>query len=106
MKIKRFNESHSLQGIEDSDKIYAFIVMDNGGFIEEDESVAFHSMFDAVDYYIRWVNDSFDEDFEPMKDEDGTRFFTSVDENPDWEKCVEYAQENEINIELIQIPLL
>lgn len=104
MKIKKFNEVNSLRS--DGDKnIWVFIVHDSGGFVEEDECVAFNSKFDAVDHYINWVNDSYNTEFEPMA-ENGNRLFTSVDENPDWEKCLNYTIDNEIPIDLIEVPII
>lgn len=101
MKIKKFNESANKPK-----EIFCVIVSDVGGFIEEENSVAFNNMLDATDYFIKYVNNSTDCDFEPMKDENGNRFFISAYDNPDWEKCLEYVDKYEINIEIIRIPLI
>ena len=38
--------------------------------------------------------------------ENGNRLFISVDENPDWEKCLNYTIDNEIPIDLIEVPII
>ena len=109
MKIKRFNENFEIQNWNKKSKmIYCIIVSDISGFIEdieENNSAAYDNLLDAANHYIKWVNYFEDTEFEPMKDEDGTRFFTSVEENEDWEKCIEHVEESGLNIKLIEIPL-
>ena len=52
---------------------------------------SFKNKFDAADHFIKCINKLFDQEFEPMKDEDGSRFFLDIYENPDYEKAIEYA---------------
>jgi hypothetical protein len=101
MKIRKFNESSPL----DIPSIYAVIVFDGGGFILEDESKSFSNQMLAADYFIKEINDRYDKDFEPFY-EDGVRLFSSIEENEDYDKCINYSIENECDVEIIQLPLL
>lgn len=49
----------------------------------------------AADKMIKYVNKYHKTNFEPFF-ENGVRLFTSVEENPDYEVCVEYCEENRI----------
>jgi hypothetical protein len=58
----------------------------------------------AADYYIKMVNNSEDTEFEPFYESD-TRLFTDTSENPDWEECLSYVEKNELDINIIEVPL-
>ena len=87
-------------------KVYVVILFDVGGFVNE--SFAFTSHMKAADKFIELVNENYDTDFEPYY-EDGERLFTKVDENPDYEKAIQYVDErnesSEPNIEILDINL-
>ena len=82
MKIKRFNESIN------KETIWSVIALDDG-IPDESLCKSFKNKFNASDYFIKSINKYYGTDFEPMKDIDGSRFFTSVEENPDFEKAIE-----------------
>ncbi len=84
--LKSFNESSST-------KVWMVIITDVGGFINEEESKCFLKKIDAANFYIKWINENYDTEFEIMSDDDG-RYFTSVDENPDFEESMAFMDEN------------
>ena len=86
--ILRFNESTQ------ETMIYSVIVYDSG-YIDEEQSVCFRTKIDAADYFIKWVNEVCEKEFEPMKDENGDRFFTSADENEDFEKAIKFVEKEQ-----------
>ena len=103
MRIKRFNEKKEEEEIKE---IWVVIITDSGGFVHESHTKSFKNEMMAADYFIKWVNLNEEKDFEPFYEGDN-RLFLEVDENPDWEECVEYCNDNEINeIEIVQIPIL
>ncbi len=82
MKIKKFNESIT------DDNVYVVIITEVGGNISDSYSKCFDKEILAADYLIKWTNSYWEEKFEPFFEEDGTRLFISVDENPDYQKCL------------------
>ena len=102
MYIKKFNESKEEEKITE---VHCVIMHDSGGHIMEDECKCFYDVMKAADFMIKEVNDQYDTKFEPFFDNDGTRFFININENEDWEECILYLEENEIDIELISMPI-
>lgn len=102
--IKPINESSS-------SKIWAVIIKreNDTDFFRSMEISGikyFTSELNAADYLIKYVNKYFNphRKFEPMRDEDGTRFFLKVKENPDYKKALNYMKNYkgyQINIEEI-----
>ena len=101
MRIKKFNESED-RVIE----VHCIIMHDSGGFVMEDECKCFYDKMKAANYLIKEINNEYEENFEPFYDDDGNRFFTSIEENEDWEKCLEYMRVNEIDIDIISVPII
>lgn len=91
--IKKYNESKE----EDKPKL-VYVVLKSG------ESFAFMNKMKAADKFIKLINGNYDTKFEPYY-EDGERLFTETDENPDFEKAIEYVAENEISIEILDIEI-
>ena len=87
MRLRKFNESESKK----SETIWCVVMKDEEGYIFS--NAAFTSEILAEDYFIKYVNNKYGQKFEPFFDKDGNRFFTSIDENPDLEKCLEYYDE-------------
>jgi chloramphenicol O-acetyltransferase len=104
MYIKKFNESNE-EGKEKITEVHCVIMCDSGGHIMEDECKCFYDIMKAADYIIKEVNSEYDKDYESFYDEDGSRFFTNIDENEDWEECILYLEENEIELQLVSIPI-
>lgn len=102
MKIRKFNESNNDEIIE----IHCVIVNDSFGYIMEDECKCFDVKMKAADYLIKEINREHDQKFEPFYDNDGSRFFTSLNENGDLERCFAFLEENKINITIISVPLI
>lgn len=107
MKIKKFNESeakpfyYSIHGnqINTYTKIYVVLVDSEGfGDVDEEECKSFFKKYDAIDYFIKWVNKEYDQDFEPMTDDNGNRFFSEIEENPDYEMAINFIEENDSSI--------
>lgn len=101
MKIKRFNESTE----KVIDKVFVVLSFDVGGFLEYDECKSFSDQMLAADYFIKLINEKYETDFEAFYEGD-TRLFTSVEENPDYDKCIDYANQNECDVEITDLPLL
>ena len=59
----------------------------------------------AIDYFIKLINEKYETDFEAFYEGD-TRLFTSVEENPDYDNCIDYANQNECDVEITDFPLL
>lgn len=85
--LKSFNESSST-------KVWMVIVTDVGGFISEEQSKCFLKKIDASNFYINWINENYDTDFEPTSDENG-RYFINVDDNPNFEEAITFMDEND-----------
>ena len=96
--IKKFNESKE-------EKIWCVIMCDSGGFPMEESCKSFYNKMMAADYFIKYINYSEDTEFEPFY-ELGTRLFLNIDENKDWEKCISYCEANNLDISLLEIPIL
>lgn len=101
MKIKKFNESSKKK----EQNIYVVIHFNSGGYIIPTKSKAFPNQMMAADYFIKSINDHHDKDFEPFY-ENGVRLFTSLDENEDYEKCINYAINVESDIEISEFPFI
>lgn len=100
MRIRKFNES-----AKQEQNIYVVIKFDSGGFIIPEESKAFSNQMLAADYFIKSINDHHDKDFEPFY-EDGVRLFASIDENEDYDRCINYAINVESDIEISEFPFI
>lgn len=90
--IKSINESINF-------KIYAVIVerKNTSGFFQNmyiDNTTYFSDELNAADYLIKYVNKYFGplKKFEPMKEEDGTRLFLKVKDNPDYKRALNYVK--------------
>lgn len=90
--IKSINESINF-------KIYAVIIE------KENDTDFYKSMYihnttyfsdelSAADYLIRYINKYFGplKKFEPMKEDDGTRLFLRVEDNPDYKRALNYVK--------------
>jgi len=86
MIIKKFNESTT-----DFKKLWCVVIRDEESYLYS--SGCFTSEILAADYLIKYVNSKFNQEFEPFFDKDGNRFFTNLNENEDYEKCVDYCYE-------------
>lgn len=102
MRIKKFNESTTDETIE----VHCVITIDSDGYVMEDECKCFYEKMKAADYLIKEINRMHNTIYEPFYDSDGNRFFTSLNENDDLERCLDFLQENNININIISVPLI
>lgn len=92
--IKPINESIS------NPKIYAVIVerQNDTDFFKSmyiDSTTYFSDELSAADYLIKYINKYFTppvRKFEPMKEDDGTRLFIRVKDNPDYKKALNYMK--------------
>ncbi len=100
MKIKKFNESNSLDN-----HVYLVYISYDGG-ISEEESICFDREILAADYLIKWINKIYGKNFEPFFEEDGTRLFLNISDNPDYQKCIEFKWGIDYYIKIIKIPVL
>lgn len=96
--IKKYNESKK----EGKPNLIYVVLKSYNGLVNE--SFAFVNHMKAADKFIKLINDIHDTEFEPYY-EDGERLFVDVDENPDFEKAIEYVAENEISIEILDIEI-
>jgi hypothetical protein len=101
MRIKKFNESKDKEITE----VHIVIMHDSRRNIMEDECKCFYDKMKAANFIINEVNSEYDQNFERFYDNDGSRFFLTIDENPDWEECLCYLNENEIDIQIISLPI-
>ena len=100
-KIRSFNESVDL------DKVWIVVVFDSGGFISD--QFGYKSKLKAADKFIKLVNEEYETDFEPFL-EDGERLFINVEDNPDFDRAIDYLNvevesENGYGIEILEIDL-
>jgi hypothetical protein len=104
MKIKRFNESSSEEMIKkwDNDPTIYCVIVRNSDFIDDVYNLVhcFNSDMMAADYIIKYVNHYYNQDFEVYYDNDGNRFFSSLDENEDYELCNAYCREHDLKIQI------
>lgn len=82
-RIKSYNESIS------SD---AWVVICTSYDGDIDEVTTYMTEMSAADHYIKLVNEIFQQDFEPMK-EDGERLFSDPNQNEDYLKAIKYVAE-------------
>lgn len=60
-----------------------------------DSTTYFSDELSAADYLIKYINKYFTppvRKFEPMKEDDGTRLFIRVKDNPDYKKALNYMK--------------
>lgn len=81
--IKSINESINF-------KIYAVIIEKEN----DTDTTYFSDELSAADYLIRYINKYFGplKKFEPMKEDDGTRLFLRVKDNPDYKRALNYVK--------------
>jgi hypothetical protein len=104
-KIKRFNESSD---IKSSKTIWCVLINDSDDYPMEDDCKCFYDQMHAADYYIEYINYYCEQKFETFFDEDGNRFFTSVEENEDFDEATLYVDSQGtdiIDITILEIPL-
>lgn len=94
MKIKKF-ESHSTEEVD----IWCVLSKFEDWAGQDSIKVigCYSTEILAADKLIKYVNKHHKTNFEPFFDND-VRLFTSVDENIDYERCVEYCRVNRIVI--------
>lgn len=106
MKIKRFNEARSEEMIKkwnDAPKIYCVVEKDDSfGRDVYNKVLCFNSDMMAADYIIKYVNSYHNQEFEVYYDNDGGRFFSSLEENEDYELCEAYCKEYDIKIQMVE----
>ncbi len=80
-------------------KIYAVIVerKNNTDFFSSmyiDNIKYFSDELNAADYLIKYINKYYEplKKFEPMKEEDGTRLFLKIKDNPDYKRALNYVK--------------
>lgn len=112
MKIRRFNETRSypktpsseamMKKWNDAPKIYC-VVNKNDNFVDDvyQNIHCFKNDMMAADYIIKYVNYHYDQEFEVYYDNDGERFFSSLDDNEDYELCEAYCKEHDIKIQMV-----
>jgi hypothetical protein len=101
MRIKKFNESTG-----ETIEVHCVITNDSAGYIIEDECKCFYEKMKAADYLIKEINRVHNTVYEPFYDSDGNRFFTFLNENDDLERCLAFLEENNIDINIISVPLI
>jgi hypothetical protein len=96
MKIKRFNES-----IERKGEIWVALIYS----IDFPDKVSFSSSFPkeimAYDFIIKYTNSFFKTKFEPFFDSDKERLFVEIEENEDWDNCVEYCRIHDMKFDIV-----
>lgn len=112
MRIKKFNEARSypktpsseemMKKWNDAPKVYC-VVHKNDNFRDDvyNNVLCFNNDMMAADYIIKYVNYHHNQDFEVYYDNDGERFFSSLDENEDYELCEAYCKEHDIRISMV-----
>lgn len=101
MKIKRFNESQDNEEI-----VYVVSYINEHSFSGDKKFIkAFKTQMLAADYLIKFINDNYDTNYEPFYSSDNDRYFLSVDENEDFEKCLDFCDQNQIDIEICDTKL-
>jgi len=99
--LQNFNES-----LKKSNKIWCLIVADPDSQIGSNSRYVcchcFTSEMLAADYFIRLINDVYEEEFESFFDDNGDRYFSDIIENEDYERCLEYCLENQIKVDIIE----
>lgn len=86
IKIRKFNEGKDFNG----EDVFVVLITSNYGFVEDD-SRCFKDMMHAADYYIKWINHTYDKNYEPFF-ENGTRLFLTVEENEDFDDCFNWFE--------------
>lgn len=94
------NHIKSIKESINNTKIYAVIVerTNDTDFFRSmyiDNTVYFSNELNAADYLIKYINKYFPpptKKFEPMKEDDGTRLFITVKDNPDFKKALTYMK--------------
>jgi hypothetical protein len=103
-RIKNFSESG-----EQTTKIWCVIIVDPdspfGIRSSYNHCPCFTSEMLAADHVIKYVNSRYDQKFEPFLDKNGDRFFADIDENEDYDDCLEYCKDEGIKIDIEQSTL-
>lgn len=95
MRIKKFDDSETY--------IWNITIEDEDG---DKYTTSFSSEMLACDHHIKYVNKVADQKFEPFLDDDGNRFFADIEENEEYDECLEYCSKNHINIDINRSKIL
>lgn len=96
MRLKRFNESTSEQ-----ERVFIVVIGNPDSYFGSDNFYkCFTTFMLGADYVIKYINKKYSQNFEPYLDSDGNRFFLSVEENEDFERCLSYCDGENIKIDI------
>jgi hypothetical protein len=94
MKIRKFNEATSIG----ETKVW-LAIYDDG---ENQNYRVFSSKMLACDFIIKITNDTSGKEFEPFFDDNGDRFFSSIEENLDYQTCLDFNDDHFVKVDVIE----
>lgn len=104
MIIRRFNESQEKDNKDAT--VYCVSYVNRHSFSDDENHIKiFTTRMMASDYLIKLINSEYETNYEPFYSSDNDRYFSSIDENMDFEKCLEFCSEKEIDIEIYDLKL-